>query len=53
MRKVPDYLFRMIDDYMSNKWVIYEGDKWFLKEEMIYVSLSRVAGRATRVECHV
>ena len=25
---------RMIDDYLSNRWVIYEGDKWLLKEEM-------------------
>ena len=35
MRKnVPDYLLRMIDDYLSDSWVIYEGDKWPLKEEM-------------------
>ena len=33
-KKVPDYLLRMIDDYLSDKWVIYEGDKWSLKEEM-------------------
>ena len=33
-KKVPDYLLRMIDDYMSDRWVIYEGDKWSLKEEM-------------------
>ena len=32
--KVPDYLLRMIDDYLSDRWVIYEGDKWSLKEEM-------------------
>ena len=25
---------RMIDDYLSDRWVIYEGDKWSLKEEM-------------------
>ena len=24
----------MIDDYMSHRWVIYDGDKWSLKEEM-------------------
>ena len=24
----------MIDDYLSDRWVIYEGDKWSLKEEM-------------------
>ena len=33
-KKVPDYLMRMIDDYLSDRWVIYEGDKWSLKEEM-------------------
>ena len=33
-KKVPDYLLRMIDDYLSDRWVIYEGDKWSLKEEM-------------------
>ena len=24
----------MIDDYLSDRWVIYEGDKWSLKGEM-------------------
>ena len=24
----------MIDDYLSDRWVIYDGDKWSLKEEM-------------------
>ena len=24
----------MIGDYLSDKWVLYEGDKWSLKEEM-------------------
>ena len=33
-KKVPDYLLRMIDDYLSDWWVIYEGDKWSLKDEM-------------------
>ena len=33
-KKVPVYLLPMIDDYLSNRWVIYEGDKWSLKEEM-------------------
>ena len=33
-KKVPDYLLRMIDDRLSDRWVIYEGDKWSLKEEM-------------------
>ena len=32
--KVPDYLLRMIDDYLSDRWVIYEGHKWSLKEKM-------------------
>ena len=26
-KKVPDYRLRMIDDYLSDRWVIYEGDK--------------------------
>ena len=33
-KKIPDYLLRMIDDYLSDRWVINEGDKWFPKEEM-------------------
>ena len=33
-KKVPDYLLRMIDDYLSDRWVIYEGNKWSRKEEM-------------------
>ena len=33
-KKDPDYLLRMIDDYLSDRWVIYEGDKWSLIEEM-------------------
>ena len=33
-KKVPDYRLRMIDNYLSDRWVIYEGDKWSLKEEM-------------------
>ena len=33
-KKVPDYLLRMIHDYLSDRLVIYEGDKWSLKEEM-------------------
>ena len=33
-KKVPDYLLRIIDDYLSDRWVIYESDKWSLKEEM-------------------
>ena len=26
-KKFPDYLLLMIDDYLSDRWVIYEGDK--------------------------
>ena len=26
-KKVPDYLLRIIDDYLSDRWVKYEGDK--------------------------
>ena len=33
-KKVPDYLLQMINDYLNDRWVIYEGDKWSLKEEM-------------------
>ena len=33
-KKVPDYLLRMIDDYLSDRWVTYKGDKWSFKEEM-------------------
>ena len=33
-KNVPDYLLRMIDDYLSDRWVIYEGDKSSLTEEM-------------------
>ena len=33
-RSFVDYLLRMIDDYLSDRWVIYEGDKWSFKEEM-------------------
>ena len=31
-KKVPDYLLRMTDDYLSDRWVIYKDDKWSLKE---------------------
>ena len=33
-KKAPDYLLRMIDDYLSDRCVIYEGDRWSLMEEM-------------------
>ena len=34
LKKVADYLLRVIGDYLSNRWVIYEGDKWSLKKEI-------------------
>ena len=33
-KKVPDYLLRMIDGYLSDRWVIYQDEKWSLIEEM-------------------
>ena len=33
-KKAPDYLLRKLYDYLSNRWVIYEGDQWSFKEEM-------------------
>ena len=33
-KKVPNYLLRMIGDYLSNRCVIYEDDKWAFKEKM-------------------
>ena len=33
-KKVPDYPLRMIEYYLSDRWVIYEGDKWSFKEEI-------------------
>ena len=30
-KKIPDYLLRMMDDYLSNRWVIHKGDKWSIK----------------------
>ena len=33
-KKVPDHLLRRIDDYLSDGWLIYEGEKWSLNEEM-------------------
>ena len=35
-KKFPDYLLRMIDDYLSDRWVIYESNKWYLKDEMTF-----------------
>ena len=33
-KKVPEYLLRMIRDCLRDRPVIYEGDRWSLKEEM-------------------
>ena len=44
-KKVPNYLLQMIDDYLSDRWVIYEGDKCSLKNEM-----TRGAPQASRVD---
>ena len=33
-KKVPDYLLRMIDDYLSERWVVYQSEKYSSKEEM-------------------
>ena len=41
-KKVRDYLLRMIDDCLSDRWVIFEGDKWSLEEEMIWVKIRQV-----------
>ena len=35
-KKVPDYLLRIIDNCLSDRWVIFEGDKWSFEEEMTY-----------------
>ena len=33
-KKIPNYLLRMMEDYRSNRLVIYEGNKWSLRKEM-------------------
>lgn len=33
-KSVPAYLTRMLDNYLSERWVVYEGDSWTVKEEM-------------------
>ena len=35
-KKVPDYLLRMIDNYLSGRWAIYEGDTWTFEEKMTF-----------------
>ena len=33
-KEVPDYLMRMIEYYLRDRWDIYEGDKWSHEEEI-------------------
>ena len=33
-KKVPDYLMQMIDDYLSDRWLMFDGDKSALREEI-------------------
>ena len=33
-KRVPAYLIRMLDNYLSDRWVVYEGDSWTVKHEM-------------------
>ena len=42
--ELPDCLLRLIDDYLNDRWVTYEGDKWSLKEEMAREALGRAVG---------
>ena len=51
-KKIPDYLLRMIDDDLSDRWVICEGDKWSQRRDAMWRT-SRVAGRSTRLERHL
>ena len=37
-KKVLEYLLRMMDYYLSDRWVIYEGDKLSLEEEVTCVA---------------
>ena len=41
----------IMDDYLSDRWVLYEGNKWSLKEDN--GRPSRVTGWSTRLERHV
>ena len=38
-KKVPDYLLRMIDEYLSDKWVIYQADKWYIYDDFLRMDL--------------
>ena len=55
MRKnIPDYLLRMIDDYLSDRWVIYKGEYTRVSQRRDDMwRPSRVVGRSTRLERHV
>ena len=54
MRKnVLDYLWRMIDDYLSDRWVMYEGSKKVSQRRDDMWRFSRVAGGFTCLERHV
>lgn len=33
-RSVPGHLLRIVDNYLSDRWVIYEGQDFILREEM-------------------
>ena len=39
VKKGSRLFVRMIDNYLSDRWVIYEDEKWFLKVEMTYGAL--------------
>ena len=39
-KKVPACLLRMIHNYLSERWEIYEGDKWSFKEKVTCTSTS-------------
>ena len=48
-KKVPDYLLRIIEDYLSDRWVIYQGDKKVSQRRDDMWSPARVASSASRM----
>ena len=48
--KVPDYLLRVINDYLSDRWVIYKGDKWSQRRDDKPEQAS-TASRVTHFSC--
>ena len=52
-KKILDYLLLMIDNYLSNRWVIYEGNKMVSQRRDDMLRSSGVVGRTIREECHV